>query len=48
LNAHAATNAGAMRPGFPADAHRCLPQYHLHDDFEFVALHFALVDVILP
>ena len=25
---------------------RCLPQYQLHDDFEFVALHFELVDVI--
>jgi len=27
---------------------RCLPQYQLHDDFEFVALHFALVDVLHP
>jgi hypothetical protein len=26
----------------------CLPQYPLHDDFEFVALHFELVDVMLP
>jgi uncharacterized protein YhfF len=25
---------------------RCLPQYDLHEDFEFVALHFELVDVI--
>ncbi len=25
---------------------RCLPQYELHDDFEFVALHFALAEVI--
>jgi uncharacterized protein YhfF len=24
---------------------RCLPQYTLHDDFEFIALHFALVAV---
>jgi uncharacterized protein YhfF len=24
----------------------CLPQYQLHDEFEFVALHFELVDVI--
>jgi uncharacterized protein YhfF len=24
----------------------CLPQYRLHDEFEFVALHFELVDVI--
>ena len=24
---------------------RCLPQYVLHDDFEFVALHFELVAV---
>ena len=27
---------------------RCLPQYALHDDFEFVALHFKLVEVIDP
>jgi len=25
---------------------RCLPQYTLHEDFEFIALHFELVDVI--
>ena len=25
---------------------RCLPQYALHDDVEFVALHFELVEVI--
>ena len=25
---------------------RCLPQYELHDDFEFVTLHFELVEVI--
>lgn len=25
---------------------RCLPQYALHDDFEFVALHFELVEVM--
>lgn len=25
---------------------RCLPQYDLHDDFEFVTLHFRLVEVI--
>lgn len=25
---------------------RCLPQYDLHDDFEFVTLHFELVEVI--
>jgi uncharacterized protein YhfF len=25
---------------------RCLPQYDLHDDFAFVALHFELVEVI--
>ncbi len=24
---------------------RCLPQYALHDDFEFVTLHFQLVEV---
>jgi uncharacterized protein YhfF len=24
---------------------RCLPQYTLHDDFEFIALHFELVAV---
>jgi len=24
----------------------CLPQYDLHDDFEFVTLHFELVEVI--
>jgi uncharacterized protein YhfF len=24
----------------------CLPQYQLHDGFEFVALHFALVEII--
>jgi uncharacterized protein YhfF len=24
---------------------RCLPQYELHDDFEFVTLHFELVEV---
>jgi len=27
---------------------RCLPQYDLHDDFEFVTLHFELVEVIQP
>jgi len=27
---------------------RCLPQYKLHDDFQFVALHFELVEVIEP
>lgn len=27
---------------------RCLPQYRLHADFEFVALHFELVDVLHP
>jgi len=27
---------------------RCLPQYQLHEDFEFVALHFELVEVIQP
>lgn len=27
---------------------RCLPQYELHDDFQFVALHFDLVEVIAP
>ena len=27
---------------------RCLPQYELHDDFEFVTLHFELVEVIQP
>jgi len=26
----------------------CLPQYDVHDDFEFVALHFELVATILP
>lgn len=26
---------------------RCLPQYDLHDDFEFVTLHFELVEVIV-
>lgn len=26
----------------------CLPQYDLHDDFKFVALHFELVEVIEP
>jgi uncharacterized protein YhfF len=25
----------------------CLPQYQLHDDFLLVALHFALVEVVL-
>lgn len=25
---------------------RCLPDYELHDDFEFVTLHFELVEVI--
>jgi uncharacterized protein YhfF len=31
------------------DVHvRCLPQYELHEDFEFVALHFELVEVVLP
>lgn len=25
----------------------CLPGYHLHDDFEFVIVHFELVSVIL-
>jgi len=25
---------------------RCLPQYELHDDFQFVALHFELVEVV--
>jgi len=25
----------------------CLPQYDLHDDFEFVALHFELAETIL-
>lgn len=29
------------------DCHiRCLPQYELHDDFEFVTLHFKLVEVL--
>jgi uncharacterized protein YhfF len=27
---------------------RCLPQYELHDDFEFVTLLFELVEVIQP
>ncbi len=27
---------------------RCLPHLDLHDDFEFVTLHFELVDVINP
>jgi uncharacterized protein YhfF len=27
---------------------RCLPQYELHDDFEFVTLHFELVEAIAP
>jgi uncharacterized protein YhfF len=27
---------------------RCLPQYALHDDFEFIALHFELVEVVEP
>jgi hypothetical protein len=27
---------------------QCLPQYELHDDFEFVTLHFELVEVIVP
>lgn len=27
---------------------RCLPQYDLHDDFQFVTLHFELVEVIAP
>jgi len=27
---------------------RCLPQYDLHDDFEFVTLHFELAEVIAP
>ena len=27
---------------------RCLPQYALHDDVEFVALHFELAEVIQP
>ncbi|WP_267876804.1 hypothetical protein [Massilia aquatica] len=27
---------------------RCLPHLDLHDRFEFVTLHFALVDIILP
>jgi uncharacterized protein YhfF len=26
----------------------CLPQYDLHDDFEFVTLHFELAETILP
>lgn len=26
---------------------RCLPQYTLHEDFEFVALHFVLAEIIL-
>lgn len=31
------------------DVHvRCLPQYELHEDFEFVTLHFELVEVVLP
>ena len=29
------------------DVHvRCLPQYRLHEDFEFVTLHFELAEVI--
>ncbi|RYE64616.1 MAG: ASCH domain-containing protein [Oxalobacteraceae bacterium] len=27
---------------------RCLPQYALHEEVELVALHFELVEVILP
>lgn len=27
---------------------RCLPQYDLHDEFQFVALHFELAEVIEP
>jgi uncharacterized protein YhfF len=27
---------------------RCLPQYELHEDFEFVTLHFELAEVVLP
>lgn len=27
---------------------RCLPHLDLHDGFEFVTLHFELVDIILP
>ena len=31
------------------DVHvRCMPQYELHEDFEFVTLHFELVEVVLP
>lgn len=31
------------------DVHiRCLPHLDLHDDFEFVTLHFELVEVIKP
>lgn len=26
----------------------CLPQYDLHDDFEFLTLHFELAETILP
>ncbi len=26
----------------------CLPQYQLHADFEFVALHFELVEINKP
>jgi len=26
---------------------RCLPQYELHQDFEFVTLHFELAEVVL-
>jgi uncharacterized protein YhfF len=26
---------------------RCLPQYELHEDFEFVTLHFELAEVVL-
>jgi uncharacterized protein YhfF len=26
----------------------CLPQYDLHDDFEFVALHFELAELVRP
>ena len=30
------------------DVHvRCLPQYELHQDFEFVTLHFELAEVVL-
>ncbi|WP_071362375.1 hypothetical protein [Massilia timonae] len=27
---------------------RCLPQYAVNDDFEFVTLHFELIEVIEP